>query len=269
MKTFILRSLTFCVLLLTLILNLIAQGNGKIGDDTRPFAVGEVLTYEGKISKIISGISVAELKFTVAAGSDEGDYLIKADARSKGTLLKLFRYSFLQQVNTTVDGERFRALRTIKKDVQKDRVRDSEAIFDYEQKRVTYIETDPKQPMRPPRKIASRIEDQTHDLISAIYALRTLPLAVGRIFEMNVSDSGLVYTIPVRITARERQKSIFGKVWCFRIEPEVFGPNRLIEKEGRMVIWIMDAPRRLPVRSQINTEYGKIDIRLKTASKPN
>lgn len=267
MKSFILRSLTFCILLLTVVSNLNAQGNGKT--DTRPFAVGEVLTYEGKISKIISGISVADLKFTVAAASDAGDYLIKADARSKGTLLKLFRFSFLQQFNTTVDGGRFRALKTVKKDVQKDRVRDSEAIFDYEQKRVTYVETDPEQPMRPPRKIASRIEDQTHDLISAIYALRTLPLAVGKTFEMIVSDSGLVYTIPIRITARERQKSIFGKVWCFRIEPEVFGPNRLIEREGRMVIWILDDARRLPVRSQINTEYGKIDIRLKTASKPN
>ncbi len=268
MKTTLLRSFLFFSVVLTVVSNLNAQGNGKTADDTRPFTVGEVLTYEGKISKIISGISVADLTFTVVPAPDASDYLIKADARSKGTLLKLFRFSFLQQVNTTVDGDVFRALKTVKKDVQKDRVRDSEAIFDYEEKRVTYVETDPKQPMRPPRKIASRIEDETHDLISAIYALRTLPLGVGRVFELNISDSGLVYTIPVKITARERQKSIFGKVWCFRVEPEVFGANRLVEREGRMVIWIMDDGRRLPIRSEIHTEYGKIDVRLKTASKP-
>jgi hypothetical protein len=275
MKTAFYRSLLFLLsLLLAAVPYLSAQGNGvnarsngKAADDTLPFAVGEVLAYEGKISKIISGISVADLTFTVSAAPEMGDYLVQAEARSKGTLLKLFRFSFRQEVSTTIDGERFRALRTVKKDVQKDRVRDSEAIFDYEEKRVTYVETDPKQPMRPPRKIASHIEEETHDLISAIYALRTLPLGVGRIFEMNISDTGLVYNIPVKVTGRERVKSIFGKVWCFRVEPQVFGPGRLIEREGRMVIWVMDDARRLPLKSEIHTEYGKIDIRLRTASK--
>jgi hypothetical protein len=82
---------------------------------------------------------------------------------------------------------------------------------------------------------------------------------------MSVSDSGLVYDIPVRIAARELQKTIFGKQWCFRVEPEVFGPNRLIEREGGMQIWITDDARRLPVRSVVNTPYGKVDIRLKSA----
>ena len=80
---------------------------------------------------------------------------------------------------------------------------------------------------------------------------------------MSVSDSGLVYDIPVRVTAREQQKTILGKQWCFRIEPEVFGPNRLIEREGSMTIWITEDARRLPVRSVVNSPYGKIDIRLK------
>ncbi|MCU1289858.1 MAG: hypothetical protein JWN60_2087, partial [Acidobacteria bacterium] len=47
-------------------------------------------------------------------------------------------------------------------------------------------------------------------------------------FEVSISDSGLVYKIPVRVTARELQKTIYGKIWCFRVEPEVFGTNRLI-----------------------------------------
>ncbi|HKP68197.1 MAG TPA: DUF3108 domain-containing protein, partial [Pyrinomonadaceae bacterium] len=128
-----------------------------------PFLDGETLTYEGKISKIIQGIAVADLTLTIAKTQDGDDYLIKADARSKGTLLKLFRFSFIQELQSSVDSDNFRALRTVKHDVQKERVRNSEALFDYRERRVTYVETDPNEPMRPPRRIASEIDEASHD----------------------------------------------------------------------------------------------------------
>lgn len=256
------------VLLLILVVTLttFAQTNhSSAPDPVVPFIDGETLTYEGKISKVIQGIAVADLTLTVSKTPDGDDYLIKADARSKGTLLKLFRFSFVQEVQSSVDSDTFSALKTVKHDVQKERVRNSEALFDYRERRVTYVETDPNEPMRPPRRIASEIDEGSHDLISGVYSLRMMPLAVGKTFRMSVSDSGLVYDIPIRVTAREQQKTIFGKQWCFRVEPEVFGENRLIEREGKMIIWITDDARRLPVRSQVHSPYGKIEIKLKSA----
>ena len=244
---------------------LLAQTNGKALPKAPPFVDGENLSYEGKISKIIRGIAVADLSFTLQKEPNGEDYLVKAEAKSKGSLLKLFRFSFLQEMQTSIDSDDFRATRTVKHDVQKERVRNSEAVFDYRERRVTYVETDPNEPMRPPRRIASEIDDVSHDLISALYSLRLLPMAVGKSFRMSVSDSGLVYEIPVRITARELQRTMFGMQWCFRVEPQIFGRNRLIEREGDMTIWITDDARRLPVRSVVNSPYGKIDIRLKKA----
>ena len=153
-----------------------------------PFEDGETITYEGKVSKIIPGITVADLTFVVDRVEGE-DYLIRAEAKSKGTLLKLFRFSFLQKFESTIDDRDFRVVRTVKHDVQKNRVRDSEALFDYGDKRVTWTETDPKEPMKPPRRIASEIEGTTHDLISGVYSLRMLPLAVGKTFNLKISDS--------------------------------------------------------------------------------
>ena len=236
-----------------------------LGQQKVPFEEGETLTYEGKISKIIQGIAVADLTFTVDRAAD-ADYLIKAEAKSKGTLLKLFRFSFLQRLETTVDDRGFRVTRTVKHDEQKDRVRNSEAIFDYGDKRVTYTEVDPKDPMRPPRKIASEIEGTTHDLVSGVYTLRMLPLAVGKTFNLKISDSGLVYDVPVKVTGREMQKTEIGRVMCFRVEPQVFGPGRLIENEGSMVIWITDDARRIPVRSRVDAPVGKIDIQIQSVS---
>lgn len=229
-----------------------------------PFKVGESLTYEGKFSKsILRGIAVADLTFTVSHLPNNGDFFVKAEARSKGTLLKLFNFKFYQRIESTVDDEQQNILKTFKRDEQGDRVRESEADFDYKSKKVTYIETDPKDPARPPRRVASPIENETYDLISAIYALRRLPFAVGKTFEMTVSDSGLVYKVPVRVTGRERQKSVLGRVWCWRVEPEVFGENRMIEQEGSMTIWITDDARRLPVRAKIESNIGKIEVKLR------
>jgi hypothetical protein len=239
-----------------------AQSSGVDGSVERPFKVGETLSYEGKLSKVI-GVSIAELTFTVEENERPDLMLIRGEARSRGSLLRLFRYSFLLRVDSVISLNSFKPLSTKKHDVQKERVRDSEAVFDYERNRVTYTETDPKEPMRPPRQISSDIPGGTHDMISAIYMLRMLPLAVGSKFDIPLSDSGLVYNVPVRVTKRERIKTALGRVWCFRVEPEIFGDGRLIERKGSMIIWVTDDARRIPIRSQVNTSLGKLEIRLR------
>src|SRR5262245_62103467 len=90
---------------------------------------GETLVFDGKVSRFRVGISVAELTLAATVPKGTNELLVKTDAVSKGTLLKLFRYSFLQQYESTIDLANFRILRTVKHDVQKERVRDSEAIF--------------------------------------------------------------------------------------------------------------------------------------------
>ncbi len=231
-----------------------------------PFTVGESLSYEGKISKVIQGLSVVELTLTVKDKTADGDLLINAEARSKGTLVKLFGFSFLQVLDSTMRSTDLSSLKTVKQDMQKKRVRNSEAMFDYEENRVIYSETDPNEPMRPPRLIASDITGRTHDLVSGIYHIRTLPLAVGKTFELTVSDSGLIYKVPVRVTGRERLNTDIGRVWCFKVEPEVFGEGRMIEREGSMVIWITEDDRRIPVRSQVKASFGKLEIKIQGLS---
>lgn len=51
-----------------------------------------------------------------------------------------------------------------------------------------------------------------------------------------------------------------------RVEPQIFGPGRLIEQNGKMVIWFVDDARKVPVRSELKTPYGKFTIKLKSAA---
>jgi len=229
-----------------------------------PFASGETLAYEGKISKFIS-VTIGDLRFEVVSGTDPDKLNLKIDATSRGTMLKLFRYSFEQRIDTLADVRGLHAYSSTKHDVQKTKVRDSVTTFDYDRRMVTWVETNGNEPMQPPRTIASDVNGPTHDIVSAIYFLRTLPLSVGYKTSVDVTDSGLVYRIPVVVAAREKQKSIFGDVWCYRVEPELFGQNRFFEQKGKMEIWITDDARRIPVRARVNAEVGKVDIRLKQA----
>ena len=236
-----------------------AQTKQKI----EPYATGEKLFYEAKFSKYIKGIAVADLDFEVTKAENNEDFLVKANVATKGTLFTLFTKKFIQNYQSTLDGVNYSVKRTVKRDQQGDRVRESEALFDYAAKKVIYVETDPTDAARPPRQIASPIPLATQDLVTAIYMMRRLPLAVGKVFELTISDSGLVYKTPVRVVAREQQPTILGKVWCFKIVPELFGENRLIEQKGDMTIWLTDDPRHLPVRSQINVSLGRLEIKLK------
>jgi hypothetical protein len=230
-----------------------------------PYNVGEKLIYEATFSKaVFRGIAVADLNFSVERAPNNQDFLIKAEAKSKGTAAKLFNYKIYQNIQSTVDDKNFSILKTLKRDEQKERRRDSTAVFNYKNREVTYIESDPNDTARAPRIVASSIETGTQDMVTGIYTLRRLPLAVGKTFELSVSDSGLVYKVPVRVTAREEIKSILGKTWCFRVEPEIFGEKRLIEQKGSMIIWITDDSRRLPVRSQINSNIGRVEVKLKS-----
>ena len=261
MKFALLRSFFLAALLAMGALVVAAQPAGLM------FA-GERLVYDGKISRFRVSISVAELTVSATVPTGKNELLIKTDAVSKGTLLKMFRYSFVQQYESTIDLANFRILKTVKHDVQKERVRDSEAIFDYVAHRVIYVETDPKDPHRPPRRIASEIGDLMQDMVSAVYYARLQKLEPGKRFDVPVSDSGLVYTVPVVVGTRQKIDTVLGKrTPCIRIEPQIFGPTRLIDQKGKMVIWLTDDDRHVPVRGEVDSNFGKIDIRLKSIMK--
>jgi hypothetical protein len=253
-------------IILTLLLLLFAFVSfipAQTADQKNPYKEGESLTYEGKYKRFGLAFSIAELNFTISKLPETEHYLIKSEARSKGTLVSLFNFKFYQHYQSTVDSEELRILKTVKQDVQRSRVRESDADFDYQTKKVVFIETDPKDPTRPPRRVASTIGFDTQDIVSAVYLLRSKELAVGKTFVFSISDSGLVYDVPVKITARERKKSILGKKWCWRIEPEVFGDGRMIEQKGSLTIWITDDEQRIPIRAELETKLGDVRIKLK------
>jgi len=134
---------------------------------------------------------------------------------------------------------------------------------------MSWTQKDPNNPTREPRQIITEFSGQLQDVLSAIYFIRTQPLEVGKSFEVFIGDGGRVYRTPVQVTEKKRMKTILGRVDVVRIEPELFGPERLIDNEkGQLTLWVTNDNRRIPVSAKLKTDYGTFDIKLKRIITP-
>jgi hypothetical protein len=243
------------------------------------FELGEELHFEAEFSRaLLRKIDVADLKFraTRTALSDDleetSPYALtfSADLSSKGFFARLFNLKFRERVESTVEPVSFTVQRTTILDEQGKRVRTTESTFDRSQGKMTWTSRDPTNPAAEPRNAIAEFSGQLQDVLSAIYFIRTQPLEVGKTFEVFIGDGGRVYKIPIKVVEKKRMKTILGRIDVLRVNPELFGPDRLIDEEkGEFSIWITDDARHIPVGGRIKTDYGTFDIKLKRIVNPS
>jgi Protein of unknown function (DUF3108) len=247
----------------------------------RPFEPGEELFYEAEFSRsLLRKLDVAYFKFRASripsaeatkevANADPAEtrpysLTFNAEVASKGFFTRLFNLHFRERVESTVEPTSFTVQRTTIQDEQGKRVRMSEANFDRAKGEMSWTQRDPNNPGMEPRNIVTEFSGQLQDVLSAIYFIRTQPLQVGKSFEVFIADGGRVYNVPVRVLEKKRMKTILGRVNVVRVDPELFGNDRLIDDEkGEFSIWLTDDTRHIPVSGKVKTDYGTFDIKLK------
>lgn len=257
----------------------IENTNAKLNDtkpQPLPFQSDEELYFLAEFSKaVLRGLDVAELRLKVTKQQETSKtsseqtptlYNLIAETKSKGFAPKLFGINFYQYVDSTVDPSTFRVLKDTKIDQQNKRVRKSETLFDKENGKLIWTETNPNQPNSPPRVVTTQLNGEVQDLASAFYYLRMQPLKVGEQFTFKLHDSGQIFDVPVKVTERKQMKTVLGKVWTIKIEPDIFG--KLIDGEGEAALWFTDDARRIPVRFEIKHRLGTVDFKLKKMSTP-
>lgn len=242
---------------------------------SRAFEQGEELHFEAEFSRLLlRGLDVADLKFratrtplTETPKPDQSasyDLTFNADISSKGFFARLFNLKFRERVESTVEPISFTVQKTKILDEQGKRVRETESTFDRSKGQMTWISRDPNNPSAEPRHRITDFSGQLQDVLSAIYFIRTQPLEVGKTFEIFIGDGGRVYKVPVKVVEKKRMKTILGRIDVFRVNPELFGPERMIDEEkGEFTIWVTADARHIPVRGRIKTDYGTFDIKLK------
>ena len=233
-----------------------------------PFEPLEELLFEAEFTKaVLRKLDVADLKFRATRDQKTTALTFNADITSKGFFARLFNLKFRERVESIVEPHTFTIKKTTILDEQGKRVRHTESTFD--KGKMTWTLRDPNNPGSEPRQATAEFSGQLQDVLSAIYFIRTQPLEVGKGFDVFIGDGGRVYTTPVKVIEKKRMKTVLGRVDVFRVTAELFGPERLIDREqGEFSIWITDDARRIPVRGRVKTDYGTFDIRLKSISPP-
>jgi hypothetical protein len=239
-----------------------------------PFGPNEELEFEGEFSRLLlRGVNIANLTFRVSMPTGPGQttpetqmFRVSAEVLSKGLVTKIFGLKFRELVDSTVAVEPFGAQTTVKVDEQGKRLRTSETVFDTAAGKVTYTERDPNEPNKPPRVVTAPLAGAVQDIASVFYYLRTQKLEPGKTITVQVSDSGQVYAMAVKISEGKKLKTVIGKVNTIKLEPDMFGEGKMVRNNATLVIWMTDDARHIPVQAQIKAQIGTVDIKLKRAS---
>ncbi|MSO18971.1 MAG: DUF3108 domain-containing protein [Acidobacteria bacterium] len=96
-----------------------------------------------------------------------------------------------------------------------------------------------------------------HDILSALYFVRTRPLTVGQFIDVPINDGSKTINLRVEVQAEEDIKTELGVMRAVRVEPAVFD-GKLFTGKGRMHVWFSKDAQRVPIQLRAQIGVGTI-----------
>jgi hypothetical protein len=212
------------------------------------FGAGEKLVFSVQYGLVTAGEATLEVR-NVAEIRGRPCYRIVSDARTNDFFSKF--YQVRDRYESYMDTTELYSLR-YEKHVREGKFKRDESVdFDQVAHRATY--KDKVVPI-PPR---------TQDVLSAMYYVRTLPLAVGQSISIANHTDKKNYPLVVKVHGRERVKVDAGEFDCWVVEPILRGPGIFTQK-GRLTVWLTDDERRMPVLMKSKVVIGHVAAVLKS-----
>jgi hypothetical protein len=97
------------------------------------------------------------------------------------------------------------------------------------------------------------------DALSSFYMTRFQELPIGGQITFDYHASRKTKPMEVRILGREKVKTPAGKFSCIVIEP-MLKAGGIFKNKGRLVIWLTDDDRRMPVLMKSKVMIGSIKV---------
>jgi len=230
-----------------------------------PFARGEQLLYQAELNRgVFRGFDLGELKFSASAAGGDGHVVnLVGDAVSKGFLVRLSGNRFHLHIESRADAQPFAVLETKGLYEDKRTTINSEAVYDHTAQKAIWTQTE-RDKKSDPKTLS--FSDPVHDVLTLIYFVRTQTLKPGQSFEVAMVDAGRTYRCIVNIVAGKKMNTAVGRVNTVTVEPAIFDGEREVRPRGALTISMTDDARHLPVKAQVKSNIGTIDIKLKRVS---
>jgi hypothetical protein len=100
---------------------------------------------------------------------------------------------------------------------------------------------------------------EVQDALSSFYYTRFRPLPIGGSLVFDYHASRKSAPMEVRVLGRDRVKTPAGRFNCVMIEP-ILRAGGIFKNNGRLVIWITDDERRMPVLMKSKVLIGSISV---------
>jgi hypothetical protein len=146
------------------------------------------------------------------------------------------------------------------------RRRETKVTFDSERRKASLVDRDLVSGVTVSREID--IQSCEHDVVGALYRLRAMRLEPGHTVELPISDGKKAVMAKVEAQERETIKTDFGTYRTIRYEAFLFN-NVLYRRRGRLLLWLTDDDRRLPVQVRVRLPFyiGTVTLQLEKDGK--
>lgn len=242
------RSAAIGAALLTLLVSPRITDAEGLGQPTRPFTIGERLTYEVSWLNLTAVIAMMEVASTEGIRSGTTSAKLIGTAQSTPIITKFFPVdnrveSDLDLDTLTPDHMTFRRREGKKKE-------DIEYTFHQKEGTVTAVRGGTTESLPIPAG--------THDIISCLYYTRAvLPPTPGASLKMNVYHDKKNRPVEVRVEGIETLDGGWGTVETVRVR--VIMPfHGLFMNKGDIYVWVTNDERRTPVRMKAKVVLGAI-----------
>jgi hypothetical protein len=228
------------------------QTIGEIPDSSRGprpplrvgWAPGEQLAFSIQYGLISAGEATLEVEPSLKVRQDRTTYHLVSQAISNPVFSKFFKVR--DRVESFVDTLHLHSVRFEKHLREGDYKKDLLILFDQE-RHVALIDGVRE----------CEVEPHVQDILSSLYYVRTVPLAVGQSVYVPNHDNGKNYPLEVRIEGRERVQVDAGTFDCLVVEPVLMG-EAVFKQDGRVRVWLTDDELRLPVLLKSKVFVGAI-----------
>lgn len=248
--------ITISLLLIFNTLNISSNQTGNISDhkfryvknDT--YGYGEKLTYDIGYKFIKAGEGSFEIMPKPYYFKGRECYDVRFQVKSLESLEWLYRVR--DQYRTLLDVEGIFPWKFFQRIREGNYKRDFEAEFD----QVNHLAITKK-------KTYPTVE-YVHDIVSAFYYVRTLDLnklPMNTVLEMQNFWDDSTYTLGVKIVGKETIDVKAGKFDCVIVEP-LISEGGLFMSEGKILIWLSNDERKIPVKVATKILIGYIDAEL-------
>jgi uncharacterized protein DUF3108 len=224
-----------------------------------PFHVGETLTYDISWTTFLTaGTATLTVKERRAVSATAAVYDLVAEGRPVPWLDRLYHlyYKAESLVNTSTLHP---SLATVYSDEHGHKTLKSSRFP--APTRLEFQETESSPVER------KTVPAGTLDTLSAIYAIRAATLKAGQVVTMSVVEDATVYAVRWQIGAPEPIKTPLGTISAWRVTPALFDTKGQPVTDRKIVIWLSDDARRLPLKFETDLPVGTFTFTLTNASK--